>query len=348
MPFANCAQQAGRIKPCPASTHPEFNLFRSSRLGESEHAVTESNLTPFRFQYLVYGLSVALPFPLPGLIPRPNDTAADIIIRFGDVPVGLERIEAAGARFQAAPGKLLAWVDGVGRYLVLNGREIVIHPAPEAQEDDVRVLLLGSPFGALLHQRGMLLVHASVVATEQGAILLMGTSGVGKSSLAALLSRRGFHCLSDDIAAVTIDPNGTPRVHPGLPQLHLWPDVLSTLGESLDSLVRLRPKIGKRTLPLGDRFTANSQPIARIYHLETDGKSSELSLSALGPAKKVEALVDQTYRTEFLKGLGVRAAHFSLVARTAAKVPVFRLVRPDDEKLRLTEVADFLIQHLSP
>lgn len=308
--------------------------------------MTESNLAAFRFQYSLYGLQVEFPFALPGGASS-NDQAPDVVIRFGDVPVALERFESRGARFQAVPGKLLAWVDGVARYLVLHGREIVIHPAPEAQEEDLRVLLLSSPFGALLQQRGMLPLHASVVGTEQGSMLLMGASGVGKSGLCAVLTRRGFHCLSDDIAAVTVDPNGIPWVHPGLPQLHLWPDVLSTLGESSESLARVRAKIGKRMLLLGDRFTAISQPIARIYHLETDGKTSDLSLSALSPAKKVEALVDLTYRTEFLKGLGARAAHFSLVARTAAKVPVFRLVRPDDEKLRLAEMADLLIHHLS-
>lgn len=309
--------------------------------------MTESNLATSRFQYSLYGLQVELPFALPGGA-SPTDQAPDVVIRFGDVPVTLERIESRGARFQAAPGTLLAWVDGVARYLVLQGREIVIHPAPGAQEEDLRVLLLGSPFGALLQQRSVLPLHASVVATEQGAILLMGASGVGKSSLAAMLTRRGLLCLSDDIAAITIDPNGTPRVHPGMAQLHVWPDVLSTLGKSLDSLARLRSKVGKRTLPLGDRFTPISQPIARIYHLETDVKTPDLSLSALGPAKKVEALVDLTYRTEFLKGLGARATHFSLVARTVAKVPVFRLVQPDDGKLRLTDMANLLIRHLSP
>lgn len=88
-------------------------------------------------------------------------------------------------------GELLLKVDGVANYWVKEGREIVIEPGPAAEAGDVRVFLLGSAFGALLHQRGLPPFHAGAVAMEGKAVLLAGRSGVGKSTLAAELCRRG-------------------------------------------------------------------------------------------------------------------------------------------------------------
>ena len=60
-------------------------------------------------------------------------------------------------------------------------------PAPgrDLYESDVRVFLLGSCIGALLHQRGILVLHAGAIHTDKGAVLFTGPWGIGKSTLLA-------------------------------------------------------------------------------------------------------------------------------------------------------------------
>ncbi|MGA8746090.1 MAG: hypothetical protein WB507_09520 [Solirubrobacterales bacterium] len=70
------------------------------------------------------------------------------------------------------------------------------------------------PFAAVL--RGLEVLHASAVATNDGAVALAGRSGAGKTSVALALSRRGASFLADDVLALE-RVGGELIVHPGTP-----------------------------------------------------------------------------------------------------------------------------------
>ena len=54
--------------------------------------------------------------------------------------------------------EFLLKLDDIARFLVQHGEEILIQPAAESDEDGIRLFLLGSALGALLHQRGRLIL----------------------------------------------------------------------------------------------------------------------------------------------------------------------------------------------
>ncbi|MGI4730626.1 MAG: hypothetical protein ACRYFW_02615 [Janthinobacterium lividum] len=126
--------------------------------------------------YRVFGFGVRAEMPLPELMPAdlardpsgPSGEACDVSIGIGDAarPDGLIEI-APGV----AADRRRFWMDvpDVARILVWSGREIVVDPAPRADDAAIRAFLLGSAMGALLHQRGLLPLHASAVA--MGAVL---------------------------------------------------------------------------------------------------------------------------------------------------------------------------------
>jgi hypothetical protein len=67
----------------------------------------------------------------------------------------------------------------------------------------------------LLGRDGGLLVHASSVVFDDGALLFVGHSGAGKSTIAAIAEQCGGTVLSDDRTILTVDPRevrvwGTP------------------------------------------------------------------------------------------------------------------------------------------
>ena len=117
--------------------------------------------------------------------------------------------------WESAPGLFLLEVDGVARYLVREGREIVVE---RAGNDDgaVTAFLLGSVLAACLQQRGILTLHASAMATDDGAVLFAGHSGVGKSTLMAALTERGYAMLSDDVTGIVRNGGDGPRGPPGV------------------------------------------------------------------------------------------------------------------------------------
>src|SRR6266536_1366743 len=161
--------------------------------------------------YRAFGLTIRSEIELPELLP--GEASPDLEIRFGKVPDKLRDPTAAGVCYEASSGQFLLKVDGHARYWATNGSEIVIQQDFRTARDDLRAFLLESVLGAILHQRGVLALHASAIEVRGGAAILAGPSGAGKSTLAAALAKRGHRVLSDEIAAVTIR-EGWPCVLP--------------------------------------------------------------------------------------------------------------------------------------
>src|SRR5437588_5282775 len=130
------------------------------------------------YTYHAYGLNISSEIECPELIPAVGP--ADVRVRFGLVPETLENA-APGVRYQVSARELLLTPDDVAHFWVTNGSDVVIQRAPGAGDEDIRVFLLGSVFGALLHQRGILPLHASAIETFLGAIAFAGPIGIGKS-----------------------------------------------------------------------------------------------------------------------------------------------------------------------
>jgi hypothetical protein len=279
--------------------------------------------------YTAYGLTIDSTLHLPELVPldAPSNSASDIQIRYGDVPIELDQPDAEGVLYQAKPNQFLLRIGKIARYLVTNGREITIDRVPEVQESEIRVFLLGSVLAALLHQRGLLVLHGSAIETPAGAVLFVGPSGIGKSTLAAAFHQRGYSVLADDVCAVGFDEQGIPLLHPAFPQLKLWANTLDKLGQNTETLQKVRPELEKYALPLHEAFKQTALRVYAVYHLAQHNKPDFL-FEQLQQIEKFQTLSDNTYRQHFLGGLGVRATHFRHVAAASNHIRVGRITRP--------------------
>lgn len=156
-------------------------------------------------------------------------------IRLGDVPASLHEATLDGQDFQVAPTEYLLSIPGIARYYVRNGNEVRLDLVPGAPIADVSIYLLGSVFGVLCHQNGLLPLHASAVESAGVVTAFLGDSGAGKSTLAACLQRRGHHIVSDDICLLQPQSEPEPnamRVIPVAGWLKLWNQSLQFLGEA--------------------------------------------------------------------------------------------------------------------
>jgi len=297
--------------------------------------------------YSAYGLNIASEAECPQLcqvIPQPGSPPAEVFIRYGKVPQTLENPAAQGAFFQASPTQFLLRVKAIGSFLVLDGRDIIIEPAPQAKNDDVTLFLFGSVFSAVLHQRGYLVLHASSIVSPRGAILFMGNSGNGKSTTAAAFLQRGYRILADDVCALRLDQAGRPVVIPAFPQLKIWADAAEKLNTSTLNLNKVRAQLEKYAIPVPEQFDRTPTPLHALYHLNIHNQP-EIRLENVEDAEQFKMLLDNTYRAHFLDGLKMRGEHFRL-AMAVTKAGLFRCVtRPMhpfllDELVNLIE-ADF-------
>jgi hypothetical protein len=270
---------------------------------------------------------------------------ADVMIRFGAVPDALVSSAAKGDGWQAAQGQFLFRLKDIAAYLIQNGREIIIDPAPGADENDVRLFLLGSAMGALLHQRGFLPLHASAVDRPDGsAALIAGGSGVGKSTLAAALRKRGFSVIADDVSVLTSDPRGIPVIIPGYPEIRLWADAVEIVGENPASLPKSRSKLKKFSLRFPDEFKDGPRTVSRVYVLEAADRG-DFEIETLCGPEKFAVLVRHTYRLPFVEAMGLKSAHFELCAAVAKHATIKRIIRPA-RRFLLEGLASFLEEDL--
>jgi hypothetical protein len=184
--------------------------------------------------YTAYGLSICSSFAIPELLPIDHSLDVDTC----DVCI---RTIAHGTRVETSFERFY-WT-GIGSYWVRDGREILLTPAPGAAEPAVRLILLGSVFGALLHQRVYITLHASAVAIPDRndtvvAVGFMGDSRQGKSTMAAAFHAQGHRAVADDLIAIPArllhadDPQPSARpvpIYPGFPTLKLWPDATAEI-----------------------------------------------------------------------------------------------------------------------
>ena len=278
--------------------------------------------------YTLSGIKLCSEISLPELIPA-LDTArqADVSLTLGETPKALEKSVNSGVLYEAAPGQFLLQMPGIARYFVKNGNEIIVEPAANSLPEEVRLFLLGTVWAALLHQREQLVLHASGILTPQGAVIFMGRSSSGKSSLAAAFYQRGYPILADDTVTINVE-KGKALAYPTFPQLRLWPDILHALKIKPADLHILRPKLPKRAYSTSQGFTCEAQPVCAIYLLLTHTEN-DLKLEKFQGMGRFSALLHSTFREKFLGGLGVRPAHFGQVSSLAQQVPIASLTRPD-------------------
>lgn len=282
------------------------------------------NLSEAWHYHAVFGLRLRSRLALTDL-PSAPPGEADVEIELGQVPDQLSEPAARGVRYQAALGQFLLRVDGVARYLVSEGRSVRIQPEAGASDGDVRLFLLGSALGALLHQREDLVLHGSAVKVGGSALVFLGPSGIGKSTLAAAFHRRGHSLLTDDVCVVR-GTEGGQIVQPGIPRLRLWLDSLQQLEIAEDGLAEVRQGLLKRNLA-EVKVATEALPVLKAYVLAASNKDAFRLRPLKGP-RKFEAIKNQTYRLRFLEGLGTKGSHFQKGLALAQAVPIAHVERP--------------------
>lgn len=281
--------------------------------------------------YDLFGLRIRSQMPLPDLVPA--SASADV-----DVDVDVEII--VGAVPAASPDEKSVWgltgngngatltVDHVARFAIDSGVRIRVDPLPNASARDVRLFLLGSAFGALLHQRGLLPIHANAIRIGDGAAAFMGRSGAGKSTLAGAFLDRGFRLLADDVCVTTLDKPGRPMAQPGLPRLRLWRDAVEALGRNASDFEIAFEGHEKYVVPTHGGQLREAVPLTRLYLLsELPAGETGQVIRRLKGIEALEALMANIYRGHYLPLLGGAARNLQQCLTVVAAVPMFEVRR---------------------
>jgi hypothetical protein len=279
--------------------------------------------------YRIGGITLISEIALPELplIQQQSATPHPVQVRLGAVANHLPGAVELDPDCFATPTQYLLHIQGVARYLVTAGREIVVDLAAAAPALDVRGYLLGSIFVVLCQQRGLLPLHASAIAGKSGVVAFLGNSGQGKSTLAAHLAQRGFRVLADDVCLIDATEPSAAMVIPTAPWLKLWRTSLENLGREAEGLDRVFTDDDKYRLPLAPVLTP--EPILRLVFLESNElASSTTEIEEVPRVQAVPLLMNLTHHSYLLEATGQQEENFLRCGRVLSQARAYRLIRP--------------------
>jgi hypothetical protein len=278
------------------------------------------------YRYSAYGLEIYSLLALPELgAAGPEDgDLPDVMIRIAPLPaIDETRWTRSGPFSWVAEGSYMLEVRGVLRLLVRNGNEIVVEPAPAVDDDSLRGFVLGPGFGALLFQRGYLVLHGNAIRIGDQCLICVGPSGAGKSTVSAMFLQRGYQVLADDV--VPVDTQG--RALPGFPRIKLWQDAAEHLALETKGLQRVRPMIEKFNVPIAKPYDGPPLPVRWVYILDTERKT-EITLETVRGMQRLKPLRENTYSIRMIRSPAAKSEQLKQCSKLAIGIHLSRISRP--------------------
>lgn len=290
------------------------------------------------FRYKIYGLITESDVEFPHLVKAENTEEAEVFIRQGSVGDEVNHyLDEAGIRaYDIGFTKSILRNKG-GYYIVDRGKEILYETREGYTPEMVGPWLLGFCYAMLLLQRRMLAVHCSAIADKEGAFLISGVPGAGKSSITRVLLERGYGIMADDVAAVRLKEDGAV-VYPAFPYQKLCRNEVEKREMDEDDLIYINEDKDKYLVPVGNAFVGEERNLRFLIFIVVS-ETDRVSVTKLSGLNQLFALRENLFLAR-LKGPWLNDKNLmDLCLKVASGCPVYLIERPDGVDT-LKEMAD--------
>lgn len=282
--------------------------------------------------FQLYGLRTASFVPLPEVPVWPGGIISD-----ADVQIVLE--DMPPKVMQAIQARGDAWIDIIdetdfwftctgGHFYITGGNRILVDTSVAESSSDTRQFLLGSAFGLLLIQRGLMPVHGGSVIAGGKAVIIGGDTGAGKSTITStLLQKPGIRFLADDVSVLQVRADGV-WVLPAYPQRKLCQDAALALGYDLSNLEVLPDEREKYAVRSTQGWHGQPARLGAIVEIVPDENCTGVSLHRVQGHGSLELVIRNLYRSFAHFMLGMKPDQMKRCLAIASQVPVYQLQRP--------------------
>ena len=270
------------------------------------------------YSYSIYGLGIRSEIRLPVLTEM--EAPADIRVRRGSVDMPQN---PNGRPQTATEHEIFFRLNGAGACHISRGEEIIID-AGHLDDHAAGQFVIGPAMGAAMHQRGLLVLHASAVLCESGVLAFLGNCGDGKSTMAGAMLNLGCRAFSDDLVPVNLE-RGEATVLPGSPYLKLAQESGKALGRKEDNWTPILPEDRRSYVPV--EGVEHSEPVrlSRVYVL---AEGAAPTIECLSSQEAARELIRFSYACSWLQVDSVAAQHLQSCARLVGRTAIRRLSRP--------------------
>lgn len=286
----------------------------------------ESGNVNIIYSYSYYGLNLKSSFVFPELEKKKFEKP-DVVISVGRVMARYSKKSIPiGVHFESHECYIFKLADGL-LIQVENGASITVeHPGKDAGDVSLlRLYLLSTIFNAILHQRGMLLLHASVACRNNKSIAIAGDSGAGKSTTAAeLCLKKQFSLIADDTCAISFVGDKKYQIKFSTSKVKILPDAFKMLQLKADGTNRISANSEKIGVSIREQSFFNISHLAIVFVLQIN-RNRQFSLQRLRGVDKAEALLKNTFWRDYLRWMGRIDKIFEYSSFLARDTEVFNL-----------------------
>lgn len=231
--------------------------------------------------------------------------------------------DAVSFRIGRRDDELLAeWIDLARLSASRDGMRVTFTANPNAWPPDVEKIRRGSARLLLRHLEGKLALHGAAVCHRGRAVILLGRSGQGKSTLAASLCGRGATLLSDD--AIALEHRDDAYFVEPFESNH-WLDEAARLALGHASAGDWKLGIPGRVADAPGMLVA----IVALQYADSESREALSMHRVSGGLEAMALLVPQTVRF-ILDEPEAQRREFEQLGDLVANVPFFCLERPRD------------------
>lgn len=264
--------------------------------------------------------------------PYLSDGNADVIIAQGEVPENLKSKTGGGIAYDVTQTEFLLRLPNGTRYLVRNGDEIIYHRGDNVSDRDIVLFLLGSAWGALCYQRGLLPLHASAVTVNGRVYAFTGHSGAGKSTLSAALADREAEFFTDDVLIINPATISDQAIcYAGQKDLKLWKNSLKMTNAKKMGPVRDAEGFEKYFAMPANSASPMAGSLAALLILTKGkklGEDSPADIQKIAGGAALKQLSSSIYRPLFAEKIWGRKKLYEALAQLIGAIEIYQFSRP--------------------
>lgn len=282
------------------------------------------------YKYRAYGVRIVSDIDFSQLVvdTNPDEDVFEITVVEGVVPECIKNRDNQKLMYDF--GDELSWLENRTLWIVMeNGNKITYETKPGANPMYVRSYILGWGIAMVGLQRNVLAMHCSIVADEDGAILIAGESGSGKSTLTASFLDKGYRLMADDMSYVEPHNNERTIVYPAFPYTKLCRNVALEKGYILDELIYIDEDKDKFFVPYRGAFPMHGMPIKGFIMLGFS-KTDEVVIEEIDGFQKFQIFANNLFLRHLLGDRKFNPNIGKLCLEMATTVPVAIIGRANE------------------
>ncbi len=282
------------------------------------------------YQYRIYGMCLLSDIEFPQLQTASVEdakTLPQVTVTEAPFPMHFKRDEQHYSHI----AKDVSYLSNSYCYLLIeHGTRISYERKGKVSDLLLGAYLLGWGLSMLCHQQGRLALHGSCVARSDGALLICGNSGSGKSTITRELLSKGYTFLADDISVLHFNDDNTVSASPAFPYQKLCRDAVERLALPPEELIYIDEKKDKFLIPYKGEFPHTPLPVRALVFLTVTQRES-LTFTELSGVEKFQTCMNALFLKPLLGEALYAPENGVMGLNLASRLPVYLVERPTNK-----------------